>query len=215
MIPPVMIAQEFGLIEAIATQLTLVCPPSQFTVGLQLFFRFKRPIAKRTPIASVDVHMALQRVHRVKHLSTDRANTSVVPFDVLIQISSLLVAFATKLTHVGPLLCVHLPNVLLGVRRIRQYRRTERTFDSRPGVLEDMIVQRYLLRESYRTVRTLVRFLTGVRPHVYLKSTLLHEAHVTVFALEVLDTEVNLLVQPQVSYVLGDLSTHIARKSAF
>lgn len=189
-----MIAQEFRLIEAVTAQLALMSPSSQFGVSLQLFFRLKRPIAKGTPIASVDVHVGLQGIHRVEHLPANRTDTIIVALDVLHQISLFLIASSANLAHVWSFFRMHLLHVLLDATGCCMDRWTKRALNPLSGMFEHVIVQRDLLGECFRTVTALERFFSGVRPEVHFESTLLCETHMAVLALEILDTEVNFLM---------------------
>lgn len=72
-----------------------------------------------------------------------------------------------------------------------------------------MAIQGRLTAELLRTVRTLVRHLSGVHPKVHLQRSFVQEPPVTKLALELLDAVVDLLMLLQCGAEFEKLSTKL------
>lgn len=185
----------------------------------QLFFLLELPVTVGTlelkVILGVDLPVRHHGIDTVENFPTIRTDPFLVIPKVQPQAFQMLVGDATYLAGIDPFRRMNFPDVLLYDRRRCKNRRALRTLGALLGMPEHVTIQCRLTTELFRTVGTLVRHFTGVHPKVHLQRSLVEEPPLTHFALELLDSIVNLFVLLQGGAKLENLPTELTRDSGF
>lgn len=106
----------------------------------------------------------------------------------------MLVGNSADLTRVDPFRCVHLPDVLLHNGRCSEDRRALRALSTLLGMPEDVTIQGCLTAKLFRTVRALVRHLSGMHPKVHFQGSFMQKPTIANLAFKFFDPIVNLFM---------------------